>query len=212
MTATASVSGGAATVLMLDDERSDLEQMRSLLAEAGYATVEFSDPKVFVQALSGMTCDCIVLDLRLPGTSGLEMLAQAQSLRPGVPVIMISGDGDLPTAVEAMRNGASDFVEKPVARSTLIDAVRRAIERARNPEPAARSGAQIGNIRQRLTPREAQILDLLLQGYRNKQVAFELGVSARTVEVHRANMMKRVGATNFAELIRMAVGPGSGAR
>lgn len=193
-------------VHIVDDSPADLAFIKDALERSGYHTVEFTSGADFLRELGRLKEGCVLLDLRLREMSGIAILKEIVARRSDLRVVMISGAGTLPVAVEAMRIGASDFVEKSNLRSELLPAVGRALALSSKTVPAAEARSRSEEIRQHLTPRESEILDLLLKGYRNKQVAHELKVSARTVEAHRANMMRRVGASSFAELIGLVLG------
>jgi two-component system response regulator FixJ len=209
---TASTSHSDRIVVIVDDSPEDTAFMKATLAGNGYRTTEFSDESSFLAALDRLPSGCVLLDLRfkkqsgVEEPSGLETLKALRKRRSDLAVIMISGMGDIPSAVQAMQSGACDFIEKNRLKTDLLGSVSRALARDSEAVPASVAKQRAAEIRQHLTPRESEILDLLLQGYRNKQVAYELKVSARTVEAHRANMMRRVGASSFAELIGLVLG------
>ena len=150
-------------------------------------------------------CGCVVTDVRMPGMSGLDLLAKMKERSVSMPVIVITAHGDVPLAIAAMKQGAIHFFEKPFDGDALLDSVRAALARGES-EPTPDAEAQM--IKERfatLTKREREVLAGLLNGQPNKTIAYELGISARTIEVHRANMMKKTQATSLAELVRMAL-------
>ncbi len=151
-------------------------------------------------------CGCLVTDVRMPGMSALDLLAKMKERRVSMPVIVITAHGDIPLAIAAMKRGATHFFEKPFDNDALLDSIRAALARREESEPA--HDAEIQMIKERfatLSKREKDVLACLLNGQPNKIIAHELGISARTVEVHRANMMKRTQATSLADLVRMAL-------
>ena len=150
-------------------------------------------------------CGCLVTDVRMPGMSGLDLLAEMKERRVSMPVIVITGQGNVPLAIAAMKQGAKNFLEKPLDNDALLDFVRAALTPEEN-EPAQDAETQM--IKERfatLSKREKEVLAGLLAGQPNKTIAYDLGISGRTVEVHRANMMKKLQATSLAELVKMAL-------
>ena len=192
-------------VYIVDDERPDLEWLDSVFSEAGYETRSFSGGADFLEAAEALPSGCVVLDVKLPGIDGLQVLKALASRRAEMPVVMISGKSDIPIAVEAMKLGALDFVVKPCKPADLRRAVEDAFRVASELAEKADRARYVEEMLDRISPREMQVLKLLLEGRRNKAVAFELGISERTVEVHRTRMMRRLGLGSFAELIRLAV-------
>ena len=196
-------------VIVVDDDSGVRNAMRILLKTVGLDSIQFGSAQEFLTAYQPSQPGCLVLDIRMPGMSGLE-LQQELNLRGAViPVIFMSGHGDIPMAVEAMQHGAFDFLQKPFRDQDLLDRVQRAL--TRDTEYRARL-RQTDRIRERLaslSPREREVLDLVTQGKANKMVAGDLGVSQRTVEIHRAHVMQKMEAGSLAELVRMmmAVAP-----
>ncbi len=193
------------TVFVVDDDESVRGSLRFLLRSAGLESRAFGSAPEFLAAYDPAQPGCLVLDVRMPGMSGLE-LQQELILRGAViPVIFITGHGDIPMAVEAMQHGAHDFLQKPFRDEDLIERVRRALAK----DAKARASLEEHNaIRARLdslTPREREVLALMARGKPNKIMAHELGVSQRTVEIHRARVMEKSGASSLAELVRMVM-------
>ena len=158
----------------------------------------------FLEAVPKLQPGCIVTDVRMPGISGLELQRQLKARQIGFPVIVMTGHGDVTLAVEAMKAGAIDFIEKPFHDETLLSAIRTAMNRYAQAMPAGitkrrRLTAKLKT----LTAREHEVLDGLVSGHPNKTIAYDLQISARTVEVHRANLMTKMGAANLSELVRM---------
>jgi FixJ family two-component response regulator len=192
-------------VFVVDDDAAVLDSLRLLLGSAGLATAGFTSAHEFLGQYNPCQPGCLVLDVRMPGMSGLE-LQQSLNLRGAtIPVIFITGHGDVPMAVEAMQHGAFDFLQKPFREHLLIERIQCALEQDR----ASRDElTQLERIRRRLeslTPREREVLDLVTAGKPNKIMAVELHVSQRTVELHRARVMEKMGATSLAQLVRMVM-------
>ena len=193
------------TVCIVDDDRAVLAALSFLLTAEGYAVRAHECARTFLDMIQQDDCGCLVTDVRMPGMSGLDLLAKMKERRVSMPVIVITAHGDVPLAIAAMKQGAIHFFEKPFDGDALLDSVRAALARGES-EPAHDAETQM--IKERfatLTKREKDVLAGLLNGQPNKTIAYELGISARTIEVHRANMMKKTQATSLAELVRMAV-------
>jgi FixJ family two-component response regulator len=190
-------------VFVVDDDPSMREAIQDLIASVGLEARGFASPREFLEAVRPDAPACLVLDVRLPGASGLNFqqeLAQAGVL---IPVIFITGHGDIPMSVRAIKAGAVEFLTKPFRDQELLDAVNAGIERNR---AQRREGAVMGDLRQRyatLTPREREIMALVILGRMNKQIAGELGVSEVTVKVHRGQIMRKMRARSLPELVRM---------
>ncbi|WP_434733578.1 response regulator FixJ [Rhizobium sp. YTUHZ044] len=192
------------TIHLVDDEESLRRSLTFLLVSAGFAVRTHSSAKAFLELLPLSGRSCLVTDLRMPEIDGIELLQRLRRLRLNVPVIVITGQGDIAAAVRAMKAGASDFLEKPVREEALIAAINAAVGQKRPGGAVADSESVAARLRQ-LTQREHQVLAGVLDGLQNKMIAYQLGISARTVEVHRANVMAKMGARNLAELMRMAI-------
>jgi len=193
------------TVFVVDDERDVCESIGMLLRSAGLRSRRFTDPLVFLDAIRPETPGCVVLDVRMPHLSGLEV--QQRLLRRGTfqPVIFVSGHGDIPMALRAVRAGALDFVEKPFASDTLLDLVRRAIdldEHQRSEGPAREQAASLVAM---LTPREREVAEAVAAGESSRDTALRLGLSVRTVEMHRARALKALGVKSTADMIRLVL-------
>jgi two-component system response regulator FixJ len=201
-----------AVVHLIDDDDGVRQAVAFLLTTSGFAVRVYDSAAAFLDALPTLQPGCIVTDVRMPEMDGLELQRQLKLRGVGLPVIVITGHGDVPLAVEAMKAGAIDFIEKPFNDEKLLSAIRIAIDRhARD----ANREDEIAAIRSRLdalSPREREVLDGLVAGLPNKTIAYDLKISARTVEVHRANLMARMGAGSLAELVRMAFVVRSGLR
>jgi two-component system response regulator FixJ len=193
-------------VHLVDDDEDVRRAVAFLLGTAGFA-VRVHDSADAMLAVSGFQdADCIVSDVRMPGMNGIDLLRALREKRVGVPVVIMTGHADVSLAVEAMKAGAVDFVEKPFDEQVLIGAVKKAVARADGDPQARPARERIAS----LSERERQILDGLISGLPNKTIAYDLGLSARTVEVHRANVMRKMGASSLSELVRMSILAGRG--
>src|ERR1700720_2520985 len=192
------------TVYVLDDDDAVLRSLERLLSSANFKPITFDHPSVFLTAAKTFKTGCVLLDVRLPGMSGLEVQTQLMKMTNDLAVIVVTGQGDIQTAVRAMKAGATDFLEKPYSDHALLGSIEMAFgkgtfsDRDRDIADAARRVAT-------LSPREREVLEGLLTGRPNKLIAYHLGISVRTVEVHRARMMKRLGGRQLAEAIRVGV-------
>lgn len=203
------------TVTVVDDDDAVRNSLRMLLKSVGLPTVAHASAQEFLERWDPATPGCLVLDVRMPGMSGLELQQELNRRGAIVPVIFISGHGDIPMAVEAIQHGAFDFLQKPFHDQDLIDRVQRALlADAANRAALAQRDAVRGR-HESLTPREREVLLLVTQGKANKVMAGDLGVSQRTVEIHRARVMEKMGAQSLAQLVRMTIDlglPGSADR
>jgi len=193
------------TVFVVDDDEGVRNSLRFLLKSVGLMSRTLSSATEFLDTYKPSQPGCLVLDVRMPGISGLELQQQLNLRGATIPVIFITGHGDVPMAVEAMQHGAFDFLQKPFRDQDLIDRIQRALERDSRSRTAL---TQHNKIRERvasLTPREREVLTLMTQGKPNKVMAAELGVSQRTVEIHRARVMEKSGAASLAQLVRMVM-------
>lgn len=192
------------TIYVLDDDEAVLRSLEHLLISANFEPVTFDHPDQFLAAAKTFKTGCVLLDIRLPGMSGLEVQAQLNRMRRDMSVIIVTAQGDVQTAVRAMKAGASDFIEKPYSDDALLGAIEAAFEngsRLARDHDIADALRRVAN----LTPRERDVLDGLMAGRPNKLIAYQLGISVRTVEVHRARMMDRLGVRQLAEAIRLGV-------
>jgi two-component system response regulator FixJ len=190
------------TVYVLDDDDAVLRSLERLLSSAGFEPIAFDNPDAFLAAAKTFKTGCVLLDVRLPGMSGLDVQTQLLKMRTDLAVIVVTGQGDIQTAVRAMKAGAADFLEKPYSDHALLGSIEMAFGKGtfsdRDIADAARRVAT-------LSPREREVLDGLLTGRPNKLIAYNLGISVRTVEVHRARMMERLGVRQLAEVIPLGV-------
>ena len=192
-------------VHIVDDDEAVRDSLAFLLGTAAMKVRLHESAAEFLAKFNQEESGCIVTDIRMPGMDGLELLRKLKESRVSTPVIVITGHGDIPLAVEAMKAGASDFLEKPFDQDTVLSAIRTALSRRQ--EEGSRSAEQlaIGERLAALSPREKQVLDGLIAGLPNKTIAYDLGISARTVEVYRANVMTKMGANSLPDLVRMAL-------
>jgi FixJ family two-component response regulator len=193
-----------AVVHVVDDDASLRGALESLFESVGLATRAYGAASDFLNASVADQPGCIVIDIRLPGMSGLEFQAQLTRMGVRLPVIMMTGYGDIPMTVRAMKRGAVDFLPKPFHDQDMLDAVMAAIERDRQRRSADEGASQMRQRFETLTPREQQVMMLVTTGKMNKQVAGDLGVSEITVKIHRGAAMRKMGARTLADLVRMA--------
>jgi two-component system response regulator FixJ len=192
------------TVHVVDDDAGVRRSLERLLDATGFRTISYESPLAFLQVARGLSAGCVLLDIRMPGMDGLELQSRLLALGVLLPVIVMTGQGDVQGAVRAMKAGAIDFIEKPYDDEVLLNAIGAALGRAGAPD-RDREVLEAARRIAALSPREREVLDALVAGRPNKVVAFDLGISVRTVEVHRARMMDRLGARQLAEAIRLAV-------
>ena len=192
-------------VFVVDDDASVRESLRYLLRSVGLECQALGSAIEFLAAYHSAQPGCLVLDVRMPGMSGLELQQQLNLRGAIIPVIFITGHGDIPMAVEAMQQGANDFLQKPFRDQDLIDRIQRALEKDTRTRAALEQHESIRERLATLTPRERQVLALMTQGKANKNMAHELGLSQRTVEIHRARVMEKSGAASLAQLVRMVM-------
>ena len=192
------------TVLVVDDDASVREALSDLFQSVGLNVEVFASTGEFVKNKRPDGPGCLVLDVRLPGKSGLDFQQELKAASINLPIVFLTGHGDIPMSVRAMKAGAVEFLTKPFREQDLLDAVQTALERDRVNQEDAELIAALRRRFTSLTPREQTILKLVVAGRRNKQIAFEIGTSEVTVKVHRTNLMRKMQATSLAELIAMA--------
>ena len=192
-------------VHLVDDDLAVRQSLAFLLTSAGFAVRTYESAARFLDALAAVQPGCVVTDVRMPGLSGLELQRELVDRRINLPVIVMTGHGDVPLAVAAMKAGAVDFIEKPFSDELMISAIHAAFDRyasdAKARDEAGAAQARLSSLSQR----EREVLEGLVAGQPNKVVAYALGISARTVEVHRANLMAKMGAGSLPELVRMVL-------
>ena len=192
-------------VYVVDDDDALRDSLSFLLSSAGINAQTFDSAAAFLTALPRNGRGCVITDVRMPGMSGIDLLRELKSKASPLPVIVITGHGDVPLAVEAMKLGAADFIEKPFDDEVLLSSVRNALG---GREKDAKHDAELAEIHKRLellSARERQVLDGLVLGHANKVIAFELGISPRTVEIYRANVMTKMEAASLSDLVRMSL-------
>lgn len=192
-------------VFIVDDDDAVRNSLRLLVRSVGLSAETFQSAQEFLDNYDPTRSGCLVLDVRMPGMSGMELQQQLNLLGAVIPVIFITGHGDIPMAVEAMQQGAFDFLQKPFRDQDLIDRVQRALERDKDNRTELSQRARIRERSESLTAREREILELVTSGKPNKVMAVDLGLSQRTVEIHRAHVMEKMGASSLAQLVRMAL-------
>jgi len=201
---------GGATVFVVDDDDALRTDLRVLLEDAGRVVEDYSSCEAFLDAYVPGRAACLLIDARLPGMKGIDLLRLLRDRGDLLPAVMITGDGDVGLAIEAMRAGASDFIEKPVGRTALLASVARAIEERRDAGKLPKWRRSAAASLDALTPRQRQIMEKVLEGRPNKLIAADLGISQRTVENHRAAVMKKTGAGSLPALARMALAAADG--
>lgn len=202
------------TIFIVDDDEAVRDSLQILLETEGFRTEVFASALAFLDARAAERPGCLLADVRMPDMSGLELQEKLVERRLDLPVIIITGHGDVPMAVRAMKAGAVDFIEKPFSDTTMLDAVRRALATVGRAESDRALAADAVARLETLTPRERQVLEHLVMGQPNKIIAFELDISPRTVEIHRARVMEKMQAQSLSHLVRLAlaakVEPGDG--
>src|SRR6476619_2981242 len=194
-------------VFVVDDDPMVLNALTVFLSREGYQVAGFSDGASFLEAARSRTPICIILDVQMPGMTGLDILKELKAQDYPAPIFIVSGSGDIPMAVEAIKNGAFDFIEKPVKASTVVTRVREEVEAwSRRKSNGSLPHAFPGH--EQLTARERDVLAQIAAGSSNKQAGRELGISPRTIEVHRARIMEKLGARNAADLVRIVLSEG----
>jgi FixJ family two-component response regulator len=198
-------NGDQPIVFVVDDDASMRRALTNLFESVGLKVEAFGSASQLLQAKPPDVPSCLVLDIRLPGVSGLDLQADLARANIHTPIIFITGHGDIPMAVEAMQHGAFDFLQKPFRDQDLIDRIQRALERDTRNRTLLAQHVRIRERLESLTPREREVLTLMTRGKPNKVMAAELGVSQRTVEIHRARVMEKSGADSLAHLVRMVL-------
>jgi two-component system, LuxR family, response regulator FixJ len=192
-----------ATIYIVDDDDGMRKALTLLMTTVGYHAVPFARPGEFLAKYDPTQPGCLVLDVRMPEMSGLEVQQQLNRSGSMLPVILITGHGDIPMAVQAMKDGAFDFLQKPFRDQELLDRINAALKQdAQNRETVERH-SDLKRRAESLTPREREVMALVVDGRANKVIAIDLGLSERTVEIHRANVMEKMGARSVAHLVKM---------
>jgi two-component system, LuxR family, response regulator FixJ len=193
------------TVEVIDDDEASRQSLAFLLQTAGIAAQTYPSAAAFLGQLTDAAAGCIITDVRMPGMSGIDLLRRLKELKVDAPVIVITGHGDIALAVEAMKMGAADFLEKPYDDEALLASVRSALRQHGADEKRNAARAEIEGRLAGLSNRERDVLVGLVAGRANKQIAYDLGISPRTVEIYRANLMNKMQAGSLSELVRMAL-------
>jgi two-component system response regulator FixJ len=196
------------TVFLVDDDEAVRDSLAAVLESEGLDVETFDSGEAFLAAFDLSHPGCLLVDVRMPGISGLELHETLVARGARIPVIMITGQGDVPTAVRAMKAGVGDFIEKPVDPNQIVGMVRDLLAKQRGAMEADSAAADVADRIERLTPRERDVLKHLVAGAPNKVIAYKLGISPRTVEVHRARVMDKMQARHLSELVRMALAVG----
>lgn len=196
------------TVFIVDDDEAVRDSLQVLLESAGYRTEAYESGAAFLEACDDGKKGCVLLDVRMPKISGLEVQESLQADRPDLAVVIMTGHGDIPMAVRAMKSGAVDFVEKPFQEDSLFECVEIALSAAERAEREGAINAETMRKLERLTPRERDVLEKLVIGQPNKVIAYEFNCSPRTVEIHRARIMEKMEARSLPHLVRMALAAG----
>lgn len=191
-------------VFVVDDDPAIRAALNSLIRSVGLQVQLLSSPREFLEAKQPEVPSCLILDVRLPGMSGLDLQRQLAAASNHIPIIIITGHGDIPMSVRAMKAGAVEFLTKPFRDQDLLDAIQFALERDRSRRRQESENAALHQHFESLTAREQQILPLVISGLLNKQIAAQMGVTESTVKVHRSQLMRKMGAASLADLVRMA--------
>jgi FixJ family two-component response regulator len=194
-----------ATIFVVDDNRLARETIRVLLLDSNYRVKTFPSARAFLDSYHPGEHGCLITDVRMPEIDGFELLAQIAATGPALPAIVITGQGDIATAVQAMKAGAVDFIEKPINPDALLACIDRALQRTESASERSARRAAAGMRIASLTTREREVMELVVAGHANKEIAYRLGISQRTVETHRAAVMKKMGAPSLADLIRLDI-------
>lgn len=195
----------APTVFIVDDDPAMRDSLGFLIGSVGRKVETYASAEDFLAAYDHERPGCIVLDVRMPGLSGLELMEKLREDRFAPPVVLITGHGDIPMAVRALKAGAFDFIEKPFSDQVLLERIQQALHQDSEDRAAEQDRVDIERRASRLTSRETEVFELVVAGKPNKVVANELGLSQKTVEVHRAHVMEKMRAESFADLVKMAV-------
>ena len=196
------------TVFVVDDDEAMRESLKYLIESVGHQVQTFSSANAFLESSYPGRSGCLLLDVRMPGMSGLELQDRLINDQIALPIIIITGHGDVPMAVRAMQSGAFDFIEKPFNHQLLLDSIHRALEQDSIQRSEQAERAEIASRLALLTPREHEVMEMVVGGQPNKVIASQLGVSAKTVEAHRAKVMEKMQAKSLPQLVRMAINGG----
>jgi FixJ family two-component response regulator len=190
-------------IYVVDDDEGMRRALTVLMTTVGYQAMAFAKPTDFLEKYDPEQHACVVLDVRMPGMSGLEVQQQLNRRGSILPVILVTGHGDIPMAVQAMKDGAFDFLQKPFRDQDLLDRINAAVKQDGENRAMLEQLADLKRRAESLTPREREVMGLVVDGKANKVIAIDLGLSERTVEIHRANVMEKMGARSVAHLVKM---------
>jgi two-component system response regulator FixJ len=193
------------TVYVIDDDEAVRHSISFLLKTSNIDVRTYESAIDFLEIAPQVRSGCVVTDVRMPNVSGIDLLRRLQELHIGLPVIVITGHGDVPLAVEAMKLGATDFIEKPFDDEKLLDSIHAALRKERSESKRQAERVEIEKRLSGLSKRERDVLDGLIAGHANKRIAYDHGISPRTVEIYRANLMAKMQATSLSDLVRMGL-------
>jgi FixJ family two-component response regulator len=194
------------TVYVVDDDEAVRDSLQWLLEGKDYRVRCYESAEAFLSRYDPREVACLIADIRMGGMNGMELQARLIERQSPLPIMFITGHGDVPMAVESMKNGAMDFIQKPFQEPQLLDLVERMLERAREAFISSQQSASREALLAKLTGRESQVLERIVAGRLNKQIADDLGISIKTVEAHRANIMEKLSANTVADLLKVALG------
>ena len=198
------MSDGEAMVFVIDDDESMREALKSLIRSVGLRVETFASAQEFLESRRPNVAACLILDVRMPGLSGLDLQRDLVERNIHIPIIFITGHGDIPMSVRAMKAGAVEFLTKPFRDQDLLDAIQQALDRDRLARSHQAEAADLHDRYQSLTPRESEVFGLVVRGLLNKQIALQLGTSEITIKLHRRQVMEKMDAASLADLVRMA--------
>lgn len=194
-----------ATVFIVDDDSGVRRSLRMLMKSVGLPCETYESAKEFLESFEPSRPGCLVLDIRMPGMSGLDLQERLAALKAEIPIVFMTAHGDVPMAVTAMKAGAVDFIQKPFRDQDMIDRIQNALAKDTEVRSESEGRGEVQERLERLTPREKEVLDLIVEGKPNKGIAFDLGVSERTVEIHRSRVMRKMEADSLSQLVQMVL-------